>query len=365
MRDFVRPPMFEEDVPGRVIARKYRLLELAGEGGMAAVWRALTIGAEGFVRAVAVKRIHAHLETDPSFVAMFVEEARVGAELSHPNIVQIHDFGVASDGSHYLVMEWVEGLDLGRYVSTFRDAKVRTPWPYVAAIAIETLRGLGAAHDRLDLFGRPAPVYHRDVTPHNILLGVNGIVKLTDFGLARAMDRARMTQPDILKGKLAYLAPEMTQGHAPDERTDIFSVGVVLWEALAGRNLFEGATDVDVFRSVRDADIPPLASVRHDLPPSVTSVVHTALSPKRETRYGAAREMARALANILRGVPEATDAYPLGQSVMHAREQLGLPARTSFEPPDVRPLESPDEDPVFELDSFQKGTAVPLLHKKK
>lgn len=354
---------------GTIIAGKYRLLELAGEGGMASVWRAITLGAAGFIRPVAVKRILPHLEGDPHFIAMFVEEARVGAELSHPNIVQIHDFGVDEEGLHFLVMEWVEGLDLGRYIESFAEAGMRTPWPYVAAIAIEVLRALGAAHERCDLYGNPAPVFHRDVTPHNVLCGTNGIVKLTDFGLARAMDRARMTQPDVLKGKLAYLAPELTHGHAPGERTDLFSVGVCLWEALVGEKLFQGATDVEVFRRVRDADIPPIADYRSDIPPSMLSVAHRALAPVPEQRYRSCREMARAIANVLRSVPEATDAHPLGRSVVAARERLGLPARVSFTDFEggrpAKPSDSVDDDPVFELEHPSTEATIPLLHKKR
>lgn len=360
------------DTPGQVIAGRYRLLELAGEGGMAEVWRAITLGAAGFVRPVAVKRILPHLEGDPSFIAMFVEEARVGAELSHPNIVQIHDFGLDKQGGHFLVMEWVEGLDLGRYVGSFTDAGLRTPWPYMTAIGIEVLRALGAAHERLDLSGNPAPVFHRDVTPHNVLVGTNGIVKLTDFGLARAMDRARMTQPDVLKGKIAYLAPELTHGNPPNERTDIFSVGVCIWESLVGRKLFDGATDVEVFRRVRDAAIPPLSDHRSDIPPVMLAAVHKALSAKPDDRYRSCREMARALANVLRSVPEATDAHPLGRSVISARERLGLPARVSFtdfdfgrgSQPKLTP-DSVDDDPVFELEHPSSETTIPLLHQKK
>src|SRR5690606_16546255 len=132
------------------------------------------------------------------------------------------------------------------------------PWPIVAAIAIEALKALGAAHDRLDMDGLPAPVVHRDVTPPNILIGVNGIVKLSDFGLARAMDRARLTEPDVSKGKMACLAPELTRGAEASIQTDLYALGVTMWQALAGRKLFTGATQAEIFIKARQAEVPPL-----------------------------------------------------------------------------------------------------------
>ncbi|RLB45890.1 MAG: hypothetical protein DRJ42_28940 [Deltaproteobacteria bacterium] len=178
---------------GRKIGGKYQLIEPLGEGGMATVWKGLTLGAEGFTRRVAIKRVLPELAHDKKFTAMFVEEARVVSELAHPNIVQVHDFDHDAEGNYFIVMEWVDGLDLQQWMSAYKTAGERTPWHYVAAIGIEVLRGLSAAHERIDSLGRPSPVIHRDVTPNNILVGRNGIVKLADFGLARATDRASMT----------------------------------------------------------------------------------------------------------------------------------------------------------------------------
>src|SRR5690349_20591693 len=173
--------MLKRDRPGKVIAGRYELLEPAGEGGMAIVWRALTRGAGQFARPVAVKRIHAAKGADQSFVRLFEEEARVGAGLQHPNIVQILDFGLDDDGDYYLVMEWMEGLDLHQWVRSHPRGIRATPWPLVTAIGIEVLRGLAAAHDRVIDDGTLVPIYHRDVSPSNVLLGTNGTVKLTDF----------------------------------------------------------------------------------------------------------------------------------------------------------------------------------------
>ena len=153
---------------GELIDGKYHLVQVAGEGGMATVYKAVQKGAAGFQRTVAIKKIKPEYRALKNYVDMFIEEARVGSELAHPNIVQVHDF-VAQDNSYYLVMEWVEGIDLGHFIKAHRDAGMHVQWPLAVAIGIGTLRGLGAAHDRRGANGEPAPVIHRDVTPHNVL----------------------------------------------------------------------------------------------------------------------------------------------------------------------------------------------------
>jgi serine/threonine-protein kinase len=199
----------------------------------------------------------------------------------------------------------------------------QTPWPLVAAVGIEVLRGLGAAHERVMGDGMPAPVYHRDVSPSNILLGSNGTVKLTDFGLARAMDRASMTRPNVIKGKLAYCAPELITGAKPSARSDIFALGVVLWEALAQRRLFTGKNDLEVLLAVRKGEVPDLKVERPDIPPTLAEVVGSSLTQNPEERFQSAREMARALASVLRSTTEQADAEPLGASVKASRVRLG------------------------------------------
>jgi serine/threonine protein kinase len=315
------------DAPGTVLAGKYQLVEQAGEGGMATVWRALTRGAAGFLRPVAIKRIRGTLARDPEFIQMFVEEARVGADIHHPNVVQIHDFGEDDRGQHYLVMEWIEGVDLKRWSDSFVKAGWHAPWHLVAAVGIEALRGLGAAHERTDAWGTNAATFHRDITPGNVLIGLNGIVKLADFGLSRAMDRARVTQPAMVKGKFGYLAPELIEDADPSAATDLFGVGVVLWETLAGCRLFSGPTDVDTIRSIARCEVPPLQRLRPDLPAALTKVVHKALERQPKARFASAREMARAIAAVCRTVAEPTDAEPLGASVALARQRLGMPPR--------------------------------------
>ena len=328
--------MSSQDVPGKLIAGKYELLMTAGEGGMAVVWKAILRGAGSFAKQVAVKRIQAGKTADPSFIKMFEEEARVGSQLEHPNIVHIMDFGREPDGGYYLVMEWCEGLDMFQWVRSFQRPAAPgagprpTPWPLVSAIGIEVLRGLGAAHERVMQDGSPAPVYHRDVSPSNILLGSNGTVKLTDFGLARAMDRASMTRPNVIKGKLAYCAPELITGAKPSARSDIFALGVVLWEAIAQRRLFTGKNDLEVLLAVRKGDIPDLRGERADIPPALGEVIQNSLTANPDERFQTAREMARALASVLRSTTEQADAEPLGASVRAARVRLGKDAVDSL-----------------------------------
>jgi eukaryotic-like serine/threonine-protein kinase len=309
------------DEAGTLIADKYELVEVAGSGGMATVWRAIQRGAAGFQRTVAIKRIKEQLALDSRFRAMFVEEARVSAELVHPNIVQIHDFGDDA-GRYFLVLEWVEGMALSRYLQVMREIEQRSPWHFVAGVGYEALKGLAVAHERLDQFGNPSPIFHRDVTPQNILLGVNGTVKLTDFGLARAMDRSRMTAPDVIKGKVGYLAPEMTQARAANARTDLYALGVVLWQALAGRRLFEGNDDIEIFIAASRSDIPPVSEVRPDVPQRFAAIVERALARDPEDRFRSADQMGRVIARLLRDTPEQPDQALIARCVASVRDFL-------------------------------------------
>ena len=355
------------DAAGRVLAGRYQLVERSGEGGMATVWRAITRGAAGFIRPVAVKRILGGLAHSREFVQMFVEEARVGATLDHPNVVQLHDFGTDEDGNYYLVMEWVEGVDLGRWSGSYRDAGWHAPWHLTAAIGIESLRGLHAAHTRTDPWGQPAPTYHRDVTPGNVLIGLNGIVKLADFGLARAMDRAKVTRPETVKGKTAYVAPELIdEGLEASPQSDIFSLGIVLWEILAGRDLFKSDTDIQSLRKIIACEIPPLAEIRPDLPPALIDAINRALEREPARRFESARQMTRALARVLRRVAEPTDAEPLGRSVATARERLGMPPR-DLPPKELVPLRR-QRPPLFTPMGGvreDESMAIPLIPGKR
>jgi serine/threonine-protein kinase len=193
-----------------------------------------------------------------------------------------------------------------------------TPWHLVTAIAIETLRALQAAHGRIDERGQPAPVFHRDVNPSNILLSVNGIVKLSDFGVARAADRGSMTDPGVVKGKVSYMSPEMIQGKPASARTDLYAVGIILWEALTQKKLFYGKSLPETAMMVMKGEVPWLGHEREDLPQELVETVHIALAPNPDHRYESALDMLRALCNVLRVHPEPTDSAPLARSVRQA-----------------------------------------------
>ncbi|MEZ4225629.1 MAG: serine/threonine-protein kinase [Polyangiaceae bacterium] len=312
------------DRPGAILDGKYALIERVGEGGMAQVWKALTYAAHGIRRPVAIKRIHEQYNQYPDAIAMFIEEARVGARLRHPNIVQIHDFGVDDAGVHYLVTEWVEGIHFGHYVSSYTREGRRPPWPMITAIAIEVLRALDAAHNLTNDAGEPTAVMHRDVSPPNILLDVLGVTKLADFGMARAMDRGRITQPDIVKGKLSYLAPEMAAGQDPTPQTDLYSLGILLWEAYVGGRLFQAATDVEVLRMVQNPRVPLLASKVPDLPLGLSTAIQHALEARPERRFASAAEMLETLRTVLRVHPRSTAGGNLAAEIQAARRRLGV-----------------------------------------
>lgn len=308
----------------QLLAGKYELVAPGGTGGMASVWRGLTHGEAGFRRKVAIKRVLQQHAKDQEFAAMFVQEAHVVSELNHPNIVQIHDFGRDEWGNYFIVMEWIEGIGFDAYIHSFVSRGENAPWHLVAAVCIEVLRALTAAHERLDDLGRPSPVIHRDVNPVNILVSTHGVVKLADFGLARAMDRPGSTNPGIVKGKVAYLAPEILEGkRKASASTDIYSVGVLLWEGLTGQRLFGGeGTDVEIALRALKAKVPPVNSLRDDVPDAICDVAHCALARSAEGRFQSARAMVEALSSVLRRHPEPSDGNALAKSVALARKRI-------------------------------------------
>lgn len=307
------------------IAGRYELIERAGEGGMAVVWQAVMHGAAGFTRPVALKEMKPGLRDDPRQIAMFVEEARLGSCLLHPNIAQVLDFTEDDAGTYWLVTEWVEGMDFGSLLHAFRVRRERLPWSLIALIGAGALRGLAAAHERHSPEGTPIPIVHRDVSPQNILLSTGGAVKLTDFGLARARDRTSvLTTPGFIKGKLAYLAPELVGGAAATPQSDIFAMGGVLWEALVGRPLFTGDNDRDILRKIHRGEVPPVSELRPGLPKLLDYAVSRALGRMPSERYASATLMAMDVETALAGSLAAPLELQvrLGQTVSESRKTL-------------------------------------------
>src|SRR5678815_2853441 len=343
--------MAEEPRPGLIVGGRYELVEVAGRGGMADVWRGRVRGDSGFVRDVAIKQMHQNLAVQPQYVAMFVEEARVVAELKSPNISEVHDF-VHDRGNYYMVLEWIDGVDLGSWVKWHVAHGEPTRWELVAAVGVGILRGLAAAHERVGPDGSLLPIVHRDVSPHNVLLTTRGMVKLIDFGLALAVDRKQeTTDPGIVKGKMSYLAPEIVSGGRPTPASDQFACGSVLWEALVGRKLFDGETDYETYCRLRDCMVQPLRPLRPDIPAAFAQLIHRALSAGIEQRFPSAREMARQIGTTLKKVQLRRDLHTvLSKSVADARQGMGLGPRTG-DPSSATPVAQMigDDTPRIEL----------------
>ncbi len=266
--------------PSRAPSR-YRLGDQLGAGGMAEVFRATQTGAEGFSRTVAVKRVLPGYSTMPQFSSMFVQEAQIASHLDHPNIVSILDFDRDEDGQLFLAMEFVEGRDLAAVA-----ASGKLPLGTIIFIVSEALRGLGYAHE-LPTAGGPRGVIHRDVSPHNILLSWEGAVKVSDFGIAKAREATAATASTLIKGKPQYMSPEQANGEALDGRSDLFAVGIILWELLTGRRLFEGATQ-EALAQVFFGHIERPSRLRSDVPADLEAVTMRLLARERAGRYAKA-----------------------------------------------------------------------------
>ncbi|MFN0062767.1 MAG: protein kinase domain-containing protein [Myxococcaceae bacterium] len=272
---------------------KYQLIRKLATGGMAEVWLARQVGIEDFQRDVVVKRILPHLAEDVEFVQMFLNEAKIAARFSHPNIAQIYELG-AEAGSYFIAMEYVHGEDLGRVM---RKAWSSGQW-LVKALAVRIVAsacdGLFYAHTRSDESGRPLRVVHRDVSPQNILVSFDGGVKLVDFGIAKAADQASMTKSGAIKGKFAYMSPEQAAGKPLDHRSDIFALGLVLYELLTGVRPIKRETELATLQAALECKIEPPSAVS-DCPPELDGMVMRALRKLPDDRYRDAREFQVAL----------------------------------------------------------------------
>ena len=265
---------------------KYQLLERIASGGMADVYRALATGPGGFRKLVAVKRIREHMSEDPEFVDMFVREATLAARMEHPNVVQVFEFN-RDRRQYYLVMEFVQGMDL-------KTALERIPGPWNPAlaffIATKALAGLQYAHELADDSGLPLSVIHRDISPHNLLLSANGEVKLADFGIAKMRDAVSHTHVNMVRGKLPYLSPEQARGEPLDVRSDLYSLGLVLWETLTGVRRFAHNRGADPLAEVMAGRFLPPSRLEPQLEPAVDQLLLGLLDPRRENRFDSAAQ---------------------------------------------------------------------------
>ncbi len=269
---------------------KYQLLRRLATGGMAELYLARAAGVAGFEKLVVLKRIlPQHAESD-EFIRMFLTEARLAATLHHPNIVQVYDIG-EEGGAYFFTMEWVQGQDLRRLVRAARRAEQPIPLEHILHVMCGVASGLNHAHDQNDHDGTPLGIVHRDVSPSNVLVTYDGAVKIVDFGIAKAAAFQSNTIAGTLKGKIPYMSPEQCRGEDVDRRSDIFSIGTLLWELTTGARLFAGDNEIAIINRVAKADVPLPSSIRPDYPPALEAVVMRALAGDPEQRYQNAVEL--------------------------------------------------------------------------
>jgi serine/threonine-protein kinase len=285
---------------------QYVLVRKLAEGGMAEIFLAKLLGADGFERNVVIKRMLSNLSSIPDFVEMFRDEARLAARLSHPNIIQIHELGFI-EGCYYICMEYLAGED---FSSTLRQAGKKrqyTPIPITLRVLVDAARGLHYAHDFTNEEGQPLHIVHRDISPSNLYVTYQGQVKVLDFGIAKAASRVVQTRTGVVKGKYIYMAPEQAQGKEVDRRADVFSLGVSLYESLTNVRPFARENDLAVLNALLQSDFQPPALLRRDIPPELNAVVLKALALFPQDRYATAADFADAIEQSVKGkIPVAT-----------------------------------------------------------
>jgi len=272
----------------------YAVFDRIASGGMANVHLGRRLGPPEPQSVVAVKRLRPEFAAESDFIAMLMDEAALTRRIVHPSIVPVLDL-VHTPTEVCLVTAFVYGETLRALQNALDARNKRVPLTIASAICCDVLAALHAAHEARDTDGSPLHMVHRDVSPHNIMVGVDGRARVIDFGIAKAVSRLQSTIEGQVKGKVAYMAPEQLTGLVADRRCDLFSTGIVLWEILAGARLFTGADSLEVGKSVVCALVPPIGSVRHDVPPALAEVVHRALKQQREARFASAAEMRDAL----------------------------------------------------------------------
>lgn len=277
---------------------RYELLMQMGTGGMATLYLARVLGPKKFEKLLAIKKIHEHLVGDAEFISMFRDEARIAALIHHPNVVATFDLG-AIDGSYFIAMEYVHGQTLKDVVTASRRRKDPLDWSVAVRIVSSVAKGLHAAHELRSHEGEPLGVIHRDVSPQNVLISYDGHVKLVDFGIACAAEKLADTGAGKLKGKVSYMSPEQASGIVVDRRSDIFSLGTVLFEAVTQRRLFKETTEAATLLKVRAAHVPFLSKVRSELPAELDTIIQCAMERDREARFDTAEDFAEALDELL------------------------------------------------------------------
>jgi len=289
----------DEEQPIQDRLDRFELIAELAVGGMGSVYLARLSGAGGFQRLYAIKRLHDHLAKNDDFISMFLDEARLAARIHHPNVVPIVEIDTTEAG-YYLVMEYIEGDTAWHLFQRAAKTGKQVPDRVAIRIALDSLAGLHAAHELTGDDGKPLEIVHRDVSPHNILVGVDGVARITDFGIARAATRLAVTQSGQLKGKLAYMAPEQARSETVDRRADVFSMGICLWEMLARKRLFKTEFEAETLNRLLYDPIPLLRSVVPTVPAEIEAVCMKALTRDPDKRFATAAEFADALEQAAR-----------------------------------------------------------------
>lgn len=309
---------------GLTLGSYQTLLKLAS-GGMGVVYVARHLAARGVERLVVVKRIHAHLLEDREVAAMLVDEARTSSQIRHPNVVPVDD-AVESGSELMLVQPFIESVDLSALLKAAARAGEQLAPAVVSRVVGDLLAGLDGAHHAVDLRGEPLMLVHRDVSPHNVLVGSDGRGRVIDFGVARAARRLTVTQSGVLKGKVPYMAPEQLRRQPVDARADVYAAGVVLYEALAGRRPFDGDDEADTLLSVLMGDPEPVSRLAPGVPAAIDAVLERALARSPDSRYASAAELAEALASAIPPAPARDVAAVVerfaGEDLRARREQI-------------------------------------------
>jgi serine/threonine protein kinase len=277
---------------------QYQLLEKIAQGGMAEIFRAKALDIHGLERIVVIKRILPHIAASPEFIEMLIDEAKIAVQLSHGNIAQVYDLGKVAD-DYFIVMEYVEGKTLSQIMKRLRGEGKLMPIPCAAYLCSEIANGLDYMHRKTDEQGNPLHIIHRDISPQNAILSVFGTIKIIDFGIARAKTRISTTDSGILKGKFAYMSPEHAEGEKLDYRSDIFSLGIILFELLTGQRLFKGKNNPETIRKVKRAKVPTPSGIREEIPRALDQIVFKALQRDRNKRYQSAHDFSHDLTRFL------------------------------------------------------------------
>jgi serine/threonine protein kinase len=311
--------------------QRYRVVEKLESGGMAEVFRAESEGLHGFRKQVAIKRVLPHLSSKKKFISMFLDEARLSAQLSHSNCVQVFDIGVG-DNAFFIVMEFVDGANLKATMEHLKKRNRDFPVEAAVHISLELCKGLAYAHELTDSNGAPLHIVHRDMSPPNVLITKHGEVKIVDFGLAKANSQLEKSEPGIIKGKFSYLSPEAAMAQEVDARTDVFAVGIILWELLAAQRLFLGETDFQTVKKVQASVVPSISQINKRVPQELEAIINRSLAREPGQRYTTARTLGMDLSKFLFkfGVPVSTfDIATLVQGTMRERQRY-RPAQTSI-----------------------------------